>query len=211
MVVRADLGISLDGFGTGEGQAQDAPFGHAGTRLLESYIGTATFHERVLKSTGGTRGVDDAFASRYFDGVGAEIMGANKFGSPGWHDDPKWQGWWGDVPPFHYPVFVLTHHPRPDLTLADTTFQFLDVSLEDALVAASDAAHGKDVRIGGGPTVVRDYLAAGLVDLLHVMIAPIVLGRGVRLWDSLEGLEAGYHVESVSAPDGVTHLSFQRR
>jgi dihydrofolate reductase len=138
-------------------------------------------------------------------------MGAHKFGPPGWYDDPDWRGWWGDEPPFHTPVFVLTHHAREPLELAGgTTFHFLATSPEKALEVAREAAGGRDVRIGGGPTVVRDFLAAGLVDHLHVAVVPIVLGRGVRLWDGLEGIEEGYDVESVSSPSGVTHVTFTR-
>ena len=160
----------------------------------------------------GTAGVDDAFAQRHSHGIGAEIMGAGKFGPPGWQDDPGWTGWWGPEPPFRTPTFVLTHRPRPPVAMAGgTTFHFLDAPPEEALRAARDAADGLDVRIGGGPTVVRDFLAAGLVDLLHVVQVPVLLGRGVRLWDGLEGLESGFDVETVSSPSGVTHLTFTRR
>lgn len=139
-------------------------------------------------------------------------MGANKFGPPGWHDDPDWRGWWGSNPPFHTPTFVLTHHPRPPIELdGGTIFHFIEASPAQALEVARAAADGQDVRIGGGPTVVRDFLAAGLVDHLHVVQVPIVLGRGVRLWDGLEALEDAYDIEAVSSPSGVTHLTFTRR
>ncbi|TAK70341.1 MAG: dihydrofolate reductase [Actinomycetota bacterium] len=215
MVVRADMGISWDGFATGEGQARDAPFGHAGTRLMEWMVGTATFGVHVLgqdpAATAGTRGVNDAFVARQFRGIGAEIMGSHKFGPPGWHQDPEWRGWWGENPPFHSPVFVLTHHRRDPLPMAGgTTFHFLDATPEDALAVATEAAGGLDVRIGGGPTTVRQFLSARLIDVLHVAIAPLVLGRGVRLWDDLEGLEVDYDVESVAAPQGVVHLTLTR-
>jgi len=155
---------------------------------------------------------DDAFARRSFVGVGAEIMGAGKFGPPGWHDDPDWRGWWGEDPPFRTPVFVLTHHPRPPLEMeGGTTFHFLDAAPAEALEVARAAAGDLDVRLGGGPASVREFLAAGLVDLLHVVQVPIVLGRGSRLWDRLEHLEDGYDVESVTTPSGVTHLTFARR
>jgi dihydrofolate reductase len=201
-----NLSISLDGFATGEPQSADAPFGHAGERLHEWMFRTRFWDPR------GSAGVDDAFAERHSQGIGAEIMGANKFGPPGWQDDPDWQGWWGAEPPFHTPTFVLTHHPRPPLEMAGgTTFHFLDATPAEALDAARAAAGGLDVRIGGGATVVRDFLAAGLVDLLHLVQVPIVLGRGVRVWDGLEGLEEGYDVETVSSPSGVTHLTFTRK
>jgi dihydrofolate reductase len=159
----------------------------------------------------GTTGVDNAFAERHGPGIGAEIMGANKFGPPGWQDDPDWKGWWGPNPPFHTPTFVLTHRPRSPLEMeGGTTFHFLDASPAEALDAARAAAEGQDVRIGGGATVVRDFLAAGLVDHLHLVQVPIVLGRGVRVWDGLEALEDDFDIEAVSAPSGVTHLTFRR-
>ena len=202
--------ISLDGFGTGEGLSLEEPFGHAGERLHEWMFKTRWWHEQVGEP-GGSTGIDDAFLRRFADGIGAEIMGAGKYGYPGWHDDPDWAGWWGDDPPFHTPVVVLTHHPRPSLEMAGgTTFHFLDASPAEALSAARDAAGGQDVRIGGGPTVIRDFLAAGLIDRLHVTVVPILLGRGVRLWDGLEGLERDFDIEAVSSPSGVTHLSFAR-
>lgn len=205
-----NFSISLDGFGTGEGQSFDAPFGHAGHRLHEWMMATR-FGRGVLGESGGADGFDQAMAERFGPGIGAEIMGANKFGPPGWQDDPEWRGWWGDDPPFHTPTFVLTHRPRPSLEMdGGTTFHFLDAAPADALETAREAAAGQDVRIGGGPTVVRDFLAAGLVDHLHVVVVPILLGRGVRLWDGLEALEQQYEVETVSTPSGVTHLTFTR-
>ncbi|MEX5272159.1 dihydrofolate reductase family protein [Kocuria sabuli] len=200
-----NFSISLDGFGTGEGLSQDAPFGHAGQRLHAWMIATRWW------DPGGSGGVDDAFAQQHGVGIGAEIMGAGKFGPPGWHEDPGWTGWWGPNPPFHTPVFVLTHSPRPSIEMeGGTTFHFLDASPVEALDTARQAAAGGDVRIGGGPTMVRDFLAAGLVDHLHVVVVPILLGRGVRLWEGLEGLEADYQVEATSSPTGVTHLTFTR-
>ena len=200
-----NFSISLDGFGTGEGLSQNAPFGHAGQRLHEWMIATRWW------DPGGSGGVDDAFAQLHGVGIGAEIMGAGKFGPPGWHEDPGWEGWWGPNPPFHTPVFVLTHSPRPSIEMeGGTVFHFIDASPAEALETARTAADGQDVRIGGGPTTVRDFLAAGLVDHLHVVVVPILLGRGVRLWEGLEGLEADYRVEATSAPRGVTHVTFTR-
>lgn len=202
--------ISLDGFGTGEGQCLDAPFGHAGERL-HTWMFETRWGREMLDQRGGTGGIDDAMLRLFAPGVGAEIMGAGKFGYPGWHEDPAWQGWWGSNPPFHTPVFVLTHHPRSSIEMeGGTTFHFIDAAPAKALEAAREAAAGKDVRIGGGPTMVRDFLAAGLVDHMHVVMAPILLGRGVRLWDGLEGLEKDYQVEATSSPSGVTHLTFTR-
>ena len=201
-----NFAISLDGFATGEPQSADAPFGHAGQRLHGWMMATRFWDPR------GSTGLDDAFAERHGPGIGAEIMGAGKFGPPGWQDDPDWKGWWGANPPFHTPTFVLTHRPRPSLELErGTTFRFLDVGVAEALSVAQDAADGQDVRIGGGPTVVRSFLAAGLVDHMHLVQVPIVLGRGVRLWDGLEGIEGAFAVETVSSPSGVTHFTFTRK
>ena len=159
----------------------------------------------------GTTGVDDQYAQAYFAEVGAEIMGAGMFGLHDFADDPDWRGWWGDEPPFHVPVFVLTHSPRPSLEMAGgTTFYFLAATPRETLGQALEAAGGKDARIGGGPTVVREFLKAGLVDRLHVAIVPILLGRGIRLWDDLRGFEDGYTVTSEVAPSGITHLTFSR-
>jgi dihydrofolate reductase len=207
--------ISLDGFGTGDGIGYDAPFGHAGQRLHEWMVATRFWHS-IVGEPGGSTGTDDAFAQQHGPGIGAEIMGRGKFKphSGPWDDvgtEKEWRGWWGDNPPFHTPVFVLTHYPRPSLEMeGGTTFHFVDASPAEALKLAREAAHGEDVRIGGGPTMVRDFLAAGLIDHLHVVQVPILLGRGVCLWDGLEGLEDEYQVESVSSPSGVTHLTFTR-
>ncbi len=209
-----NFSISLDGFATGEGQAADTPFGHAGQRLHEWMFATRFWTDLgpvEQSNAAGTAGVDNAFAERHAHGIGAEIMGAGKFGPPGWQDDPQWRGWWGDNPPFHTPTYVLTHHPRPSQEMAGgTTFHFLDAAPAQALDVAREAAAGQDVRIGGGPTTLREFLAAGLVDHLHVVQVPILLGRGVRLWDGLEALEQQYDVEAVTAPSGVTHLTFTR-
>jgi dihydrofolate reductase len=202
--------LSLDGFATGEGQSLDAPFGHAGERLHDWMFATRR-GRGTPGQPGGPGGVDDAFVRLFAPGIGAEIMGAGKFGHPGWHEDPDWKGWWGSNPPFHTPVFVLTRHTRPPIEMAGgTTFHFLDASPAEALRTAREAAGGQDVHIGGGPTMIRDFLAAGLVDHMHVVVVPILLGRGVRLWDGLEGLEKDYQVETVSSPSGVTHLTFTR-
>ena len=206
-----DFSISLDGFATGEGQSLETPFGHAGERLHEWMFATR-WGRAMLGESGGTGGVDDAFVQTSASGVGAEIMGAGKFGPPGWHEDPEWKGWWGDNPPFHTPTFVLTHHPRPPIELeGGTTFHFIDAPPAEALEVARAAAGGQDVRLGGGPTMIRDFLAAGLVDHMHVAVVPILLARGVRLWDGLEGLERDYDVEATSSPSGVTHVTFSRR
>ena len=212
-----NFSISLDGFGTGDVQTLDAPFGHAGERLHEWMFATRFWHAMVGEP-GGSMGVDHAFAERHELGIGAEIMGRGKFGPPqqgpwtGLGTDEEWRGWWGSNPPFHTPVFVLTHHPRPSLEMeGGTVFHFIDASPHEALDLARQAAGGLDVRIGGGPTTIRDFLAADLIDVLHVVQVPILLGRGVRLWDGLEALEERFAVEVVSSPSGVAHLTFTRR
>ncbi|HKY49493.1 MAG TPA: dihydrofolate reductase family protein [Acidimicrobiia bacterium] len=205
-----NFSISLDGFATGEGLSLESPFGHAGERLHEWMLATAFWAEMVGQS-GGSGGVDDAMARRHGPGIGAEIMGAGKFGPPGWHEDPEWKGWWGSNPPFHTPTFVLTHHPRPSIEMeGGTTFHFVDASPVAALEAAREAAGSQDVRIGGGPTTIREFVAAGLVDHIHVVVVPLLLGRGVRLWDGLEGIEQDYEIETVSSPSGVIHVTFTR-
>ncbi|MFJ8470959.1 dihydrofolate reductase family protein [Kitasatospora sp. NPDC094011] len=206
-----NFSISLDGYGTGEGQTLENPFGHAEHRLHDWFFRTRTF-QRMHGAGDGDTGVDDAMARTWGDGIGAEIMGRNKFGPQrGPWEDETWRGWWGEKPPFHTPVFVLTHHPRPSLEMeGGTVFHFIDASPEDALRQARAAADGKDVRIGGGPRTVRAFLEADLIDHLHVVVVPIVLGRGESLWEGLEGLERRFDTEAVTSPSGVTHLTFTR-
>ena len=214
MAVRVDLNISLDGFATTTDQTPENPFGDDWPRLVSAYIATRTMRARVLHDTSGegTTGVDDRYASAYFDGIGAEIMGAGMFGLHNFPDDPEWRGWWGDEPPFGYPVFVLTHTaPRPSIEMAGgTTFHFLATTPHEALERATAVADGMDVRVGGGATVVREFLKERLVDQLHVAIVPIVLGSGIRLWDDLRGLESGYDVAAETAESGTVHLTFRR-
>ena len=213
MAVKVDLNISLDGFATTTDQTPENPFGDDWQRLVAAYVGTRTFRERVMGDTSGagTTGVDEKYASTYFEGTGSEIMGAGMFGLHQNADDPDWRGWWGDEPPFRVPVFVLTHTPRASIAFDNgTVFHFLDASPQEALARAVDAADGGDVRIGGGADVVRQFLRAGLVDRIHFAVAPIVLGRGQRIWDGLRGLETGYEVTSEVAESGTTHLSFRR-
>jgi dihydrofolate reductase len=207
-----NFSVSLDGFGTGDGQCFEAPFGHAGNRLHEWFFPTETFHA-IQGRDGGSAGVDDAFARQWSSGIGAEIMGRNKFGyQRGPWTDEEWRGWWGDDPPFHTPVFVLTHHPRKTVDMeGGTTFHFLDAAPAEALGVAREAAGGLDIRIGGGPSTVRAFLDANLIDHMHVAVVPIVLGRGERLWDGLEGLDERFNIETASSRSGVTHLAFTRR
>jgi dihydrofolate reductase len=208
--------VSLDGFGTGVGLSPEEPFGHAGQRLHE-WVTPTRFWRTMVGERGGSSGIDNALAEQHEHGFGAEIMGRGKFSASAgpWTDvgtEDEWRGWWGPNPPFHTPVFVLTHHPRPSIEMeGGTVFHFVDATPAEALAAAREAAGGLDVRIGGGVRTLRDYLAAGLVDVAHIVQVPILLGRGERLWDGLEGLDARYEIESVSSPSGVTHLTFTRR
>ncbi|HVV75819.1 MAG TPA: dihydrofolate reductase family protein [Mycobacteriales bacterium] len=208
-----NFAVSLDGFGTGEGQSLETPFGHAGSRLHEWFFPTQAFRSMQGES-GGTNGVDDAFAKTWGPGIGVEIMGRNKFGyqrGP-WADDEQWNGWWGDNPPFHTPVIVLTHHARPVLEMAGgTTFHFMDAKPAEALAAARELAGDLDVRIGGGVSTIRQFLDADLIDHMHVAVVPIVLGRGERLWDGLDGLDDRFDVETVGSPSGIMHVTFTRK
>ncbi len=183
-------------------------------RLTSAYAATRTFHRRVFGDTSGTgtTGIDDSYAAAHFEGVGAEIMGAAMFGLHTFPDDPDWKGWWGDRPPFGTPVYVLTHTaPRPSCPmLGETTFHFRSTAIEDVLAEATEAAGGLDVRVGGGISTARDFLRAGLVDHLHVMIAPVLLGRGSRLWDDLRGFELTHQVKTEVAESGTTHVTFTR-
>jgi dihydrofolate reductase len=203
--------VSSDGFGAGEGQSFERPFGHADPAAMMSWAGaTASWPNRT--EPGGTRGLDDYLTRDFTHNIGAEIMGRNKFGPQrGPWEDLDWQGWWGPEPPFHTPVFVLTHHPRPSFTLSDTTFHFVDADPATVLAQARAAAEGRDVRLGGGATTIREFLDADLVDTLHVAVSPVRLGAGVRLWESPEELLDRFDCDVVPSASGVTHHLFWRR
>ncbi|MFJ5991749.1 dihydrofolate reductase family protein [Lentzea sp. NPDC092896] len=203
--------VSRDGFGAGEDQTLDRPFGHADPGTMFAWAGaTASWPNRT--DPGGSRGLDDYLTRDFAHNIGAEIMGAHKF-SPhrGPWENHDWQGWWGDEPPFHTPVFVLTHHERPSFTLSDTTFHFVNGDPAEALALALEAAQGKDVRIGGGATTIRAFLDADLIDTLHVAVAPVELGHGVPLWKSPDELLDRFHVDVVPSASGVTHHLFWRK
>ena len=211
--VRIDLNISLDGYASG-GHTPEHPMGEDWGRLTGAYVATRTFRERVLGDTSGagTTGLDDSYAAEYFEGIGAEIMGAAMFGLHSFPDDPDWKGWWGDQPPFGCPVYVLTHTaPRPSIPMQNgTTFHFRNGTPEEVLAEATAAAGGLDVRVGGGVRTAQEFLRAGLVDDLHVAIAPIVLTRGNRVWDDLRGLEHTHTVTTEVAESGTIHVTFSR-
>jgi len=212
--VRIDLFSSLDGYTSAPDSSSDNPMGEDWGPLTAAYAATRTFRQKVFGDTSGegTTGLDESFAAAFFTGVGAEIMGAAMFGLHAFPDNPDWRGWWGDEPPFGSPVYVLTHTaPRPSIPMeGGTTFHFRSGALEDVLAEATEAAGGLDVRVGGGIRTAREFLRAGLVDDLHVAIAPIVLGRGHRVWDDLRGLERTHTVTSQVAESGTIHVTFTR-
>jgi dihydrofolate reductase len=211
--VRIDLFASLDGY-TAAGDGPDNPMGEDWGPLTAAYAATRTFRERIFGDTSGagTTGVDDSYAAAFFEGVGAEIMGAAMFGLHSFPDDPEWKGWWGETPPFGSPVYVLTHSaPRPSIPMqGGTSFHFRSAPIQDVLAEATEAAEGRDVRVGGGIGTARAFLSAGLVDHLHVMIAPILLDRGHRVWADLRALEQTHQVTSEVAESGTIHVTFAR-
>lgn len=199
------FGLSVDGFGAGPDQSLDEPLGVGGEALHEWFFPTRTF-KQMTGEEGGTTGVDEEFAARGFRNIGAWILGRNMF-SPSrgdWPDD-GWKGWWGDNPPYHVPVFVLTHHARPSIPMAGgTTFHFVTDGIHAALQRAREAAGDLDVRVGGGAATIRQYLQAGLVDQLHLAIAPIVLGSGESLLSGIDLVKLGYQrVEHVTMPNAL--------
>lgn len=211
--VRVDLFTSLDGY-TPADPTPENPMGPDWERLTAAYAATRTFRERVFGDTSGsgTTGVDERYAAAFFEGVGAEIMGAGMFGLHSFPDDPHWKGWWGDQPPFGTPVYVLTHTaPRASIPMqGGTTFHFRTGAIEDVLAEATQAAAGLDVRVGGGVGTARDFLRADLVDQLHLMVAPILLRGGKRLWDDLPGLDRTHTVTTEVAESGTIHVTFTR-
>jgi len=211
----AGFTMSLDGYGAGPGQDLEHPLGVGGTDLHQWIFPTRTFQRALFGKNDGTTGIDDEFAARGFGNIGAWILGRNMFGpvrGP-WPDD-HWKGWWGDNPPYHVPVFVLTHHARSPLEMeGNTTFQFVTGGIHEALERARQASHGKDVRIGGGASTIQQYLRAGLIDEMHVAIAPVVLGDGERLFDGVDLRALGYECVEHVASEQATHvvLKHQRR
>jgi dihydrofolate reductase len=210
--VRMDLFTSLDGY-TPDDATPENPMGTDWGRLTAAYAATRTFRARLGDTSGeGTTGIDERHAVAFMTGIGAEIMGAAMFGFHAFPDDADWSGWWGDNPPFGTPVYVLTHTtPRPPIPMAGgTTFHFRNATIEDVLAEATAAANGLDVRVGGGYTTAREFLRAGLVDDLHLMVAPIFLGRGNRLWDELRGFELTHKVTTEVAESGEIHVTLTR-
>src|SRR3984957_3685354 len=199
----AGFGVSLDGFGAGIEQSLEDPLGKRGPEMFQWFFHTKTFCSMVGKEGGTTGDVDDMFAQRSMENFGAFILGRNMFGpvrGP-WPDD-SWKGWWGANPPYHVPVFVLTHHARAPLAMeGGTTFYFITDGPESALSQAKAAANGKDVRVGGGPSVIRQYLSAGHIDEMHLAVSPILLGDGEPLFSGLNLATLGYApTETVFGP-----------
>jgi dihydrofolate reductase len=201
--------ISLDGYGAGPDQTLENPMGAGGGALHTWFVGTKTFQEMIGQPTAGAReDIDDGFAVRSFENVGAWIMGRNMFApSRGPWPDDDWKGWWGSNPPYHVPVFVLTHHPRPSLTMdGGTTFHFVTEGIHAALTRAKEAAQGKDIRIGGGTSTVRQYLSGGLIDELHLAISPILLGKGEHLLTGIDTASLGYKCTQHVPSDRAMHV-----
>ncbi len=204
--------LSLDGFGAGPNQSLQNPLGENGMALHEWAFKTRTFRT-MFGQDGGETGVDDQFAMRSFENVGAWILGRNMFGPirEAWPDE-NWKGWWGENPPYHVPTFVLTHHPRDPIVMAGgTTFHFITDGIEFALRQALDAAKGRDVRIGGGVSTIQQFLRARLIDEMHLAVSPIFLGRGENLFTKLDLRSLGYIcIDRVSTPS-ATHLIIEKR
>jgi dihydrofolate reductase len=203
--------ISIDGYGAGPQQSLQNPLGVGGLALHEWAFATRTFR-RMFGQDGGSTGLDEDFAARSFDNVGAWILGRNMFGpvrGP-WPDD-TWKGWWGENPPYHTPVFVLTHYPRESIVMhGGTTFHFVTDGIQAALERARAAANGKEVRIGGGVAVIQQYLRARLIDELHIAIAPVLLGSGERLFGDVDMIELGYRCAEHVSTEKATHVVLRR-
>jgi len=204
--------ISVDGFGAGPNQDLANPLGVRGLELHQWFFATRTF-QKMHGGEGGATGIDDDFAARGFANVGAWILGRNMFGpvrGP-WPDD-TWKGWWGENPPYHTPVFVLTHHPRASIVMeGGTVFHFVDDGIHAALARATEAAQGKDVRLGGGVATIRQYLEARLIDEMHLAISPVLLGSGEQLFAGIDAPKLGYQCTDMQASPNATHVVLTRR
>jgi dihydrofolate reductase len=207
----ACFGVSLDGFGAGSDQSLDNPLGVGGLSLHEWFFPTRTF-QAMHGDGGGTTGVDDDFAARGVEGIGAWILGRNMFGPVrGPWPDESWRGWWGETPPYHTAVFVLTHHARAPLAMnGGTTFHFVTGGADEALARAREAAKGKDVRVGGGVATIRQYLQAGLVDEMHLAVSPTLLGTGENLLGGIDLVRLGFRRSEHVATPGALHVVLTR-
>ena len=205
-----NIAMSLDGYMAGPDQSLENPLGVGGGALHE-WVFATRFGRRMIGLDGGDEGTDDGYLARGDDGVGATIIGRNMFGPVrGPWGAEQWDGWWGENPPYHHPVFVLTHHPRPSVTMqGGTTFHFVE-GAEAALEQAFDAAGGRDVRVGGGASTIQQYLRAGLVDDMHVAVVPVLLGGGERLFEHLDGGPEGYECVELACSRSVAHFRLTR-
>ena len=204
--------ISIDGYGAGPNQDRDNPIGVGGMAMHQWAFATRTFR-KMHGQDGGATGIDDDFAARGFDNIGAWILGRNMFGPiRGPWPDEEWKGWWGDTPPYHVPVFVLTHHPRASIAMnGGTTFHFVTDGIHAALARATDAANGRDVRLGGGVATIRQYLRAGLIDEMHLAISPVVLGAGEHLLADIDAARLGYRCSEHVPTPAATHVVLTKR
>jgi dihydrofolate reductase len=205
--------VSIDGFGAGPNQDLQHPLGVGGPELMDWFFHTRTF-QRMHGDGEGEGGVDEDVASRAFDNIGAWILGRNMFGPVrGPWPDESWRGWWGEEPPYHVPVFVLTHHPRASFTMkGGTEFRFVTDGIESALAQAKEAAAGKDVRLGGGASTIRQYLQARLIDDLHLAISPVVMGQGEQLFGGLDLPVLGYRcTKHIAGGRAAAHVFLQRQ
>jgi dihydrofolate reductase len=211
LVVRS-FSVSLDGFGAGPDQSLENPMGIGGMALHDWAFATKTFRTMFGKEDGET-GVDEGFAAKGFENLGAWILGRNMFGPVrGPWPNEDWKGWWGDEPPYHVPVFVLTHYPRKPLEMAGgTTFFFVTDGIRAALDRARAAANGKDIRVGGGADTIRQYLDAGLMDEMHLAMSPVLLGKGESLYAGLDLPALGYEVAESRAGERATHIVVRRK
>lgn len=206
--------ISLDGYGAGPAQSLDDPLGRGGEAMHEWFYPTRTFQRTLFGKDEGTTGIDDSFAARGFENIGAWILGRNMF-TPHrgpWPSDDSWRGWWGENPPYHVPAFVLTHHPRPPLEMeGGTVFHFVTDGIEAALGRAREAAGSRDVRVGGGVSTIRQYMRARLLDEIHVVMAPVLLGDGEALFAGLDLPALGYRVSELVPSDKVMHVVLSKQ
>lgn len=210
--------VSIDGFGAGPGQSMENPMGMGGMALHEWVLPTKTFqamHGEMLGGVAqeGTTGIDDDFAAKGFENIGAWILGRNMFGPiRGPWQDHSWKGWWGNNPPYHTPVYILTHHARPSIEMeGGTTFHFVTDGIESALKMAKAGAKGKDIRLGGGAHTIRQYLSARLVDEMHIAVSPVLLGNGESLWHGINLPELGYECVEYVPSEKAAHITLKRK